>query len=170
MNHRTPLTLVAVFGLGTMILGGPQTITPSPEDLTESQRIVHLLNRIGFGPRPGDVERVRNMGIDQYIEQQLVPERIDDRATELRLASVPSLKMSSQEILRKYPNTGQIARRLGLRRPQPNPQTSPGSPDGAPGNPDSTPPPTRDGSPGDAAQAARLLRRKRLEATSEPAP
>ena len=130
MNHRTLLTPVALFSLGTMILGGTQTITPAGGDLTKNQRIVHLLNRIGFGPRPGDVERVRNMGIDKYIEQQLVPERIDDRATELRLASLPSLKMASQEILRKYPNTGQIARRLGLRRPQPNPQRSPGSLEG----------------------------------------
>ena len=80
------------------------------------------------------------MGIDKYIEQQLVPERIDDRATELRIASLPSLKMSSQEILRKYPNPGQIARRLGLRGRQPNPQRNPGSPEGARGNPDSTPP------------------------------
>ena len=139
MNQRTLLTLVALLGLGTMISAGTQKPPPGG-DLTESQKIVHLLNRVGFGPRPGDVERVRKMGIDKYIEQQLVPERIDDRATELRIASLPSLKMTSQEILRKYPNPGQIARQLGLRRPQPNPQRNPGSPEGAQENRDSVPP------------------------------
>src|SRR5437899_8415870 len=50
--------------------------------LTEDQRILHVLNRLGFGARPGDVERVRAMGVDNYISQQLYPEKIDDSATE----------------------------------------------------------------------------------------
>ena len=142
MNHRTILTLVALFGLGAMISAGTETTTPAGGDLTESQKIVHLLNRIGFGPRPGDVERVRKIGIDTYIERQLDPERIDDRAAELRLASLPSLKMSNREIFRKYPNRGQIARQLGLRRGQPNPQRRPRSPEGEEGNADSMTPQT----------------------------
>ena len=52
-----------------------------PASLTETQRITHLLNRIGFGSRPGDVERVRQIGIDKYIDQQLHPETISDATT-----------------------------------------------------------------------------------------
>src|SRR5947207_10744477 len=48
--------------------------------LTEEQKILHVLNRLGFGPRPGDVERVKAMGLKSYIEKQLNPEKIADEA------------------------------------------------------------------------------------------
>lgn len=38
--------------------------------------VAHVLNRVAFGPRPGDVERVRRIGVDAYIDEQLQPERI----------------------------------------------------------------------------------------------
>ncbi|HWM76637.1 MAG TPA: DUF1800 family protein, partial [Methylomirabilota bacterium] len=41
--------------------------------LSEEQRIVHALNRLGYGPRPGDVERVRQMGLAKWMERQLEP-------------------------------------------------------------------------------------------------
>ena len=40
----------------------------------------HVLSRTGFGPRPGDVERVRALGLQRYIDEQLHPERIADAA------------------------------------------------------------------------------------------
>lgn len=86
--------------------------------------VTHLLNRIGFGPRPGDVERVRGLGIAKYVDQQLHPERMDDRALDGRLDSVHSIRMSTSEILAKYPRPQQFARLLGLRLTdsQPNDQ------------------------------------------------
>src|SRR3989442_1692081 len=84
--------------------------------LTDDQKIIHLLNRIGFGPRPGDVERVKRMGIDKYIDLQLHPERIDDSAIEARLANFPSLRMSLAEIQDKYPAPNVLARELGLKQ------------------------------------------------------
>jgi hypothetical protein len=80
------------------------------------QEIEHLLNRIGFGPRPGDLERVRKLGIEKYIDQQLHPDRIDDSATDARLSSIPSIRMSTPEILQKYPRPQRLARELGDRR------------------------------------------------------
>src|SRR5262245_5186326 len=62
--------------------------------LTDNQRITHVLNRIGFGARPGDIERIKKIGLDKYIEQQLHPDRIDDSATETRLAGLASLKLT----------------------------------------------------------------------------
>jgi uncharacterized protein (DUF1800 family) len=53
---------------------------------SERQRAEHALNRLSFGARPGDVERVLHVGVDRWIEQQLHPERIDDRAVEARVA------------------------------------------------------------------------------------
>ncbi len=57
--------------------------------LTEEQKILHVLNRLGYGPRPGDVERAKAMGLTAYLQQQLYPEAIPDRAVEPRLASSP---------------------------------------------------------------------------------
>src|SRR5262245_13105314 len=58
--------------------GRSRRATDSTPQLTEEQKILHLLNRAGFGPRPGDIERVKRMGIEQYIEEQLHPEDLSD--------------------------------------------------------------------------------------------
>src|SRR5205823_14277424 len=68
--------------------------------LSEDQRILHVLNRLGFGARPGDVERVKAMGVDKYIEQQLSPEKIDDSAAEARLQNLETLRMTTAELYR----------------------------------------------------------------------
>ena len=54
--------------------------------MDEQKRALHALNRLTFGPRPGDVDRVTAMGVDKWIDQQLHPEKIDDRALDARLA------------------------------------------------------------------------------------
>jgi uncharacterized protein (DUF1800 family) len=60
------------------------------------------LNRLGYGPRPGDVEAVRGLGVRGWIERQLQPERIDDDALKARLASLPTLRLSTAELLEGY--------------------------------------------------------------------
>ena len=70
----------------------------SPDDAT----IVHVLNRLGFGPRPGDVERVRQVGLASWIDRQLQPDRIADDAVDARLAGMPTLRMTSQQIAQEY--------------------------------------------------------------------
>src|SRR4051794_18959359 len=72
---------VVVFGRGAAAADEPRT-SQSPTPLTERQKVVHVLNRLGFGPRVGDVERVEKMGIEAYVRQQLQPESIDDAAAE----------------------------------------------------------------------------------------
>src|SRR5689334_16676225 len=66
---------------GSKLFPGKLPIT----ELTEDQAILHALNRLGFGPRPGDVERVRRMGLENWIEQQLHPESINDGDLNQRL-------------------------------------------------------------------------------------
>lgn len=68
----------------------------------EHRRALHALNRLAFGPRPGDVDRVAAIGVDAWIEQQLHPERVPDRAMDARLAQYPTLQMSGEQILRTY--------------------------------------------------------------------
>jgi uncharacterized protein (DUF1800 family) len=75
--------------------------TPASEQATRDE-IVHVLNRITFGPRPGDVETVQKMGVHTYIEQQLHPETIDDSAVEKEVAGFDLLQMSSQQLAQLF--------------------------------------------------------------------
>jgi len=71
--------------------------------MSEKKRAVHALNRLAFGPRPGEVGRVTALGVDRWIDQQLHPEKIDDSALEARLASLPTLRMSTREMVENFP-------------------------------------------------------------------
>ena len=85
------------------------------QGLTEDQRILHVLNRLGFGARPGDVERVKAMGLDNYINQQLSPEKISDSVAENKLAELTTLNMTTAELYGKFPQPGQLLRQLQAR-------------------------------------------------------
>jgi uncharacterized protein (DUF1800 family) len=80
-----------------------------PREQTADQQVRHVLNRLAFGARPGDVERVRAIGVDRWIAAQLEPSRIRDTAAERVVAQLPSLGMSSRELFERYP-TPQAAR------------------------------------------------------------
>jgi len=83
--------------------------------LSQEQRILHVLNRLGFGARPGDVERVKALGVDKYIEQQLNPGKIDDSSSEAKLQNLETLRMSTAELYEKYPQPGQLLNQLQRR-------------------------------------------------------
>jgi uncharacterized protein (DUF1800 family) len=76
-------------------------------ELSADEAILHALNRLAYGPRPGDVERVRQMGLAKWIEQQLNPNAIEDRAVEARLEQFPTLRMSTSRLLAEYPQPKQ---------------------------------------------------------------
>src|ERR1700689_2496354 len=76
-------------------------------ELSTDEAILHALNRLAYGPRPGDIERVRQIGLAKWIEQQLNPNSIDDKAVEVRLETYPTLKMSSAKLLAEYPQPKQ---------------------------------------------------------------
>src|SRR5579864_4953113 len=83
-------------------------------NLTEDEAILHALNRLGFGPRPGDLDRVKEIGLPKWIEQQLHPESIDDSALQTRLERFPTLKMSSAQLLNEFPEPKIAAQREGV--------------------------------------------------------
>lgn len=70
--------------------------------ITEAQRIAHVLTRLGFGPRPGDFERVKTMGLAAYIDQQLAFDSIDDSALTARLGKLSTLAMITPTVLERY--------------------------------------------------------------------
>src|SRR5438128_12350799 len=71
------VVMTATLALGTLspAFGDSQT-KGTKSALTEDQKITHLLNRLGFAPRPGDVERARAMGLDKFTDQQLHAARL----------------------------------------------------------------------------------------------
>ena len=83
-------------------------------DLTSDEAISHALNRLGFGPRPGDVDRVKEMGLAKWIDGQLHPESVDDSALDARLQRFPTLTMSSETLLTKFPRPQIAAKREGV--------------------------------------------------------
>ena len=78
-------------------------------ELSVDEAVLHALNRLGYGPRPGDVERVKQLGLTKWIELQLNPKSIDDSAVEARLNIYPTLKMSNSQLMAEYPNLKQQA-------------------------------------------------------------
>ncbi|PYT49371.1 MAG: DUF1800 domain-containing protein [Acidobacteria bacterium] len=85
-------------------------------ELSPDEAILHALNRLAYGPRPGDVERVRQMGLPKWIEEQLNPGSIDDKALEARLQNYPTLRLSTGKLIDEYPQPKQAAKLAGLTK------------------------------------------------------
>ncbi len=75
----------------------------SAPQMDAQKRALHVLNRLAFGPRPGDVEHVEAIGVDRWIDEQLHPDKIDDTALATRLAQFPTLRMDTKEIVETFP-------------------------------------------------------------------
>jgi uncharacterized protein (DUF1800 family) len=105
--HRTQL-VVSVLCL-ILAYAAPQLLAgkkdkPPEATQNERKRALHALNRLTFGPRPGDVQAVWNMGVDKWIDLQLHPDKINDKALETRLAPFRTLRMDVHEILDNFPD------------------------------------------------------------------
>jgi len=85
-----------------------QPTAESTSPLTPDQRALHALNRLTFGPRPGDVAAVEAVGLDKWIDGQLNPETIDDSALEGRLAAYPAMRLSQHELVERFPSNAMI--------------------------------------------------------------
>ena len=74
-----------------------------PREQTADQQVRHALNRVTFGARPGDYDRVRAMGVDRWIALQLEPRRIEDRDMTRFLSRFPTLALSTTEMVERFP-------------------------------------------------------------------
>jgi uncharacterized protein (DUF1800 family) len=82
------------------------------KEIPKDQRIDQALNRLTFGPRPGDAAAVKTMGLNRWIELQLHPDRIaEDSALTAKLHMLDTLSLSSAELVRDYP-APQIVRQM----------------------------------------------------------
>ena len=127
---RRPAALVAVAGLLALAIGpvSAQRDNAVPAK-ADAKTITHVLNRIGFGPRPGDVERVQQMGLAAYIDQQLRPEKIADPALAARMAEFETLSMDSRVIGQQFAMADEMRRMVQRQRAQQTPPPAPKTPD-----------------------------------------
>jgi uncharacterized protein (DUF1800 family) len=114
MRPAIALLIVVSFVCGSLLNVVDAQRSSAPR-LNDDQRILHVLNRLGFGARPGDIERVKAMGLEQYINQQLTPEKINDDVAQAKLKNLSTLNMSTAELYEKYPQPGQLLRQLERR-------------------------------------------------------
>jgi uncharacterized protein (DUF1800 family) len=89
--------------------------------LSKDQQIQHALDRLTFGPRPGDVARAKKIGLKKWIDQQLHPERLQEtRDLEAKLQPLESLRMTPMEAVQHYPPPQMIRAIAAGRQPMPD--------------------------------------------------
>jgi uncharacterized protein (DUF1800 family) len=89
--------------------------------LTKDQQALHALDRLTFGPRPDDVERIKKLGLKKWLDQQLHPERIpENSALESQLQPLESLRMTPLEAIQHYPPPQMIRAIAQGKQPMPD--------------------------------------------------
>jgi uncharacterized protein (DUF1800 family) len=96
------LRRAASWSLAFLVGGVSLSAQEGPENTGDRAAALHVLNRITFGPRPGDVEAVEKMGIQNFIEQQLHPETIDDSKCDAEVAQYELLQMSAADLSKLF--------------------------------------------------------------------
>ena len=100
---------LVAFVLTWLLLSQPVVSLPAsagrvngPARMTQDQRVAHVLSRLTFGARPGDFEKVRAMGIEAFINQQLDPDSIENTTLIAKLKKLPTLNMATPIIIEQY--------------------------------------------------------------------
>jgi uncharacterized protein (DUF1800 family) len=83
-------------------------------------RILHALNRFTFGPRPGDLEAVRKIGLENWWQQQLHPAAIDEKDLTARLAKYPAMEWTPEDLMYRAPNNAVIRQAVNGKAPIPD--------------------------------------------------
>jgi uncharacterized protein (DUF1800 family) len=97
--------------MATVVKRGP---TAGGQQTKGEGRVLHALNRLTFGPRPGDVAAVEAMGLSTWFDMQLNPAKIDDSALDARLAMFPAMQLRQTDLMARYPSQ-QMIRQLAQR-------------------------------------------------------
>lgn len=111
MRYLILLTAFISFAFATA-----EKITPKPlrmpykkAGMTEKEAALHLLNRLAFGPTPGQVEQVVSMGLDQWVMSQLNQSAAENELKE-KLKRLDALQLSNEQIAGTYLNAVQVIR------------------------------------------------------------
>jgi len=110
---RSVTTNAGPAGAASRVVVVPPT---EPREQTADQQVRHALDRLGFGPRPGDVARVREMGVDRWIALQLAPDHVPDASTDALVASAFETYHADTRELVSLAQAGQQAIRQRARQ------------------------------------------------------
>src|SRR5580704_15510252 len=100
---RVEFTIAAAVLAAVALIPSGRATGPFDQRLNPDQQIVHALNRLTFGPRPGDIEEVRRIGLNKWIELQLHPDQIaENPVLAERLKPLESLRLPLPEVIAKY--------------------------------------------------------------------
>src|SRR5207237_7249141 len=106
LNRKNAFILVmCLLGLlsANLALGKKKEQRSLATQMDQPKMALHALNRLTFGVRPGDLERITTVGLDKWIDQQLTPDRINDSALEARLSPFRTLRMDTRQIVENFP-------------------------------------------------------------------
>ena len=109
IHKITAFFMVLAISAPVFAFGGNGSTDKKGKALTEDQKILHVLNRLGFGARPGDVERVKAMGLQKYIEQQLNPAAINDSVAESKVKNLEIFQYDDRRGFRQISESGRAA-------------------------------------------------------------
>jgi uncharacterized protein (DUF1800 family) len=107
----TPENAVApsqTHGASRALAAAASTGAKADTPLTDDERVLHVLDRFTYGPRPGEVERVKALGITAWFKQQMNPQTIDDSALDARLADFPAVSLPLAQMMAAYPTRAMI--------------------------------------------------------------
>jgi len=120
MHKSALLALACLCGLAAFAKD-PRENRRFLKQIPNNDKIPHALNRLTYGPRPGDLERVRAMGLKKWIELELHPERISENpALMAKLKMLDTLAMSSAELVRDYPTPQMVRQMVAGQTPFPS--------------------------------------------------
>src|SRR6059058_5839350 len=76
---------------------------PFDQKLSADKQIIHVLNRLTFGPRAGDIAEVRRVGLEKWIDLQLHPDQLTENLVlDARLKPFTTLQLATWQILKQY--------------------------------------------------------------------
>lgn len=103
MNFKQKYWVLSLFLTLLLWLGFALPSCAAQTSDSNDAKVLHILNRVSFGPRPGDIETVKSQGIETYIKSQLTPDAIAQPPSLIQqLATLATLQMSPMEIMRDY--------------------------------------------------------------------
>ena len=117
MSHIKPFTLLAS---GFLLVLPADSSKPFQTRLTKEQQALHVVDRLTFGGHPADLERVRRIGIEKWIDEQLHPDRIaENPLLAAKLADLKSMQMPAAELFKTYPPQAVVAQMARGNVPMP---------------------------------------------------
>lgn len=101
--HSAAALLLIAITLAVSTFPATAVAQHTDKSLTNQEKALHVLNRLAYGPRPGDLEQVESVGVKRYIDQQLQPEQIPIPANlQAKLAQLPALQMTPSQLFVQY--------------------------------------------------------------------